>query len=288
MLRKSSLSQLALGGLLMTFGIENFTAMARAEQLPVRQVILGDHATSLIDSGGEGSPVILIHALSTDHRMWSDMVARLASRHRVIAYDVRGHGAAKGAPKPYSVDIFASDLKNLLDALHISRAHIYGISMGGAIAQQFAISYPERVTSLALIATFSNALPAFAARGLSGMSDGMAAQIVPTLTRWFTPAALAINGPGVQYARAMLLNTQPDDWLASWRALSEIAYYSQLASVRAPTKVVAGELDAAFPPELMKKDIAMQIPGAHLIVIPGAAHMIALEKGSELATALLE
>jgi 3-oxoadipate enol-lactonase len=256
--------------------------------LPSHHVVFGNYTTRLIDTGGNGPPVVLIHALATDHQMWRDVLAHLAPRHRVIAYDVRGHGAAAGTAKPYSVPMFAADMKFLLDRLQIAQAHVYGISMGGAIAQQFAISYPERVLSLALIATFSKADPVFAQRGQTNLLDGMAQQIAPTLSRWFTPAAVAANAPGVQYARASILAAQPDDWRASWTALSEIAFYPQLASIRVPTKVIAGEFDSATSPELMKRDIASEIPGARLIVIPGAAHLIALEKGAELAAVLLE
>jgi 3-oxoadipate enol-lactonase len=258
------------------------------EQFPSHRVIVGDYTTRLLDTGGAGSPVVLIHALATDHRMWRDVLAHLAPRHRVIAYDVRGHGIAAGAAKPYSVPMFAADVRLLLDRLQIARAHIYGISMGGAIAQQFAVDHPDRVLSLALIATFSKADPVFAQRGQTSLPDGMASQIAPTLSRWFTPDALAVDAPGVQYARTMLLRAQADDWRASWMALSAIAFYPQLASIRVPTKVIAGELDTATSPDLMRNDIASRIPRARLIVIPGAAHLIALEKGAELAAALLE
>jgi 3-oxoadipate enol-lactonase len=252
-----------------------------------KEIRLGDHTTRVIDTGGEGVPVVLIHSLATDHRMWAEVVVGLASRQRVIAYDMRGHGAAAGAPKPFSVALFASDLRDLLDHLKIDQAHLYGISAGGAIAQQFAVTYPERAASLALIATFSKPQAIFARRGQSGVTDGMAAQLVPTLTRWFTPAALAINGPGVQYARACVLNMQPDDWQAIWTAVSTIDFFGRLGTIKVPVKVIAGELDLSCAPELMKRDILEQIPTATLQVIPNVAHMISLEKTSELVKLLL-
>jgi 3-oxoadipate enol-lactonase len=258
------------------------------EQFPSYHVIVGDYTTRLLDTGGAGAPVVLIHALGTDHRMWRDVLPHLVFRHRVIAYDVRGHGVAAAAAKPYSVPTFAADVGFLLDRLQIRRAHIYGISMGGAIAQQFAVDQPDRVLSLALIATFSKPDPVFALRGQTGLPDGMASQIAPTLSRWFTPDALAADAPGVQYARTTLLRAHTEDWRASWMALSEIAFYQHLANIKVPTKVIAGEFDTATSPDLMRKDIALQIPRARLIVIPGAAHLIALEKGAELAAALLE
>lgn len=289
---KHWLAQLACGALLMTASVKGWTALLpnppSGTAFSTKQMLLGDHATSVVDTGGAGVPVVLIHGLAADHQMWNEVIAQLAPRHRVIAYDVRGHGAAAGAAKPYSVPVFAADLKGLLDSLQIQQAHIYGMSMGGAIAQQFAVSYPERIKSLALIATFSKAQPGFALRGQSAVKDGIDAQIAPTLTRWFTPAALAVNGPGVQYARASVLNVQPEDWLASWTSLSTVAFFPQLSSIKVPTKVIAGELDVSCPPELMKNDIAAQIPGAKFVIIPGASHMVTLVKAKELAVVLLD
>jgi 3-oxoadipate enol-lactonase len=247
---------------------------------------LVDHTTRIVDTGGEGTPVVLIHGLAADHQMWTEVVKQLAKHHRVIAYDVRGHGRAAGAPKPFTVPVFAADLAALMDKLGIRQAHVYGMSMGGAIAQQFAIDHPERVRSLALIATFSRAQPAFVLRGESGVKDGMPAQIVPTLTRWFTPAALAENGSGVRYARESVLDTRPDDWLASWTALATVDVFPHLGSIKAPTKVIAGELDVSCPPELMRNDIASQIPNARFHVVPRASHMITLSSPVELAKVL--
>ncbi len=252
-----------------------------------KEIRLDDHVTRVIDSGGESVPVVLIHSLAADHRMWAEVIHGLAPRHRVIAYDLRGHGAAAGAPKPFSVPLFVSDLRDLLDRLNVKQAHIYGISAGGAIAQQFAVTHAERVASLALIATFSKPQAIFAQRGQSGLTEGMSAQVVPTLTRWFTPAALAVNGPGVQYARACVLNMQPEDWQASWAALSTINFFRGLAGVKVPVKVIAGALDLSCPPELMKRDIADQLPAATLHVIPNAAHMVSLENTRELVRLLL-
>lgn len=251
-----------------------------------QDLALADHTTRVVDTGGESAPVVLIHGLAADHQMWTEVVKHLAARHRVIAYDVRGHGRAAGAPKPFTVPVFAADLAALMDRLNIRQAHIYGMSMGGAIAQQFAISHPERVHSLALIATFSHAQPAFLVRGESGVKDGMPAQIVPTLTRWFTPAALAENGPGVRYARESVLGTRPDDWLASWTALATVDVFPFLGKIKVPTKVIAGELDVSCPPELMRNDIASQIPNARFHVVPRASHMLTLSSPVELAKVL--
>ncbi|MGH2457537.1 MAG: alpha/beta fold hydrolase, partial [Chloroflexota bacterium] len=85
---------------------------------------------------GNGPPLVLIHALGLDHRLWEPQVAPLGSGFDVISYDVRGHGASDVPPGPYTMRDFAEDLAGLLDALGVEVAHLVGISMGGMIAQE--------------------------------------------------------------------------------------------------------------------------------------------------------
>jgi len=251
-----------------------------------RQVLLGDHATGVTDTGGAGEPFILIHALGVDQRMWANVIPILKARGRVVTYDVRGFGSAAGAPGKPSMELFADDLRTLMDQLDIRRAHVVGLSMGGVIGQTFALAYPDRVASLALVATVSRAQPAFSLRGQSVHVDGMPGQIPPTLTRWFTPAMLAVNGDAVRYARSAILSQSAQQWEGSWEAMAQMKVYDRVHLISAPTKVIAGELDVSCPPALMQHDIASRIPGAEMHVIPGATHMVSLTKPAELAALL--
>jgi 3-oxoadipate enol-lactonase len=248
-------------------------------------VRLRDHVTHVVDTGGDGIPFVFLHSVATDYRMWTHVMRFLAADSRLIAYDIRGHGAASGAPTASSAAMLAEDLRDLLDHLHVENAHVCGISMGGAIAQQFAITFPERVATMTLAATFSKPLPV-AERGLSGVRDGMAAQIAPTLTRWFTPAALAVNDWGVDYARTCVARMLPQHWLATWSLISKFDVFAQLGDIRIPAKVIAGEQDTACPPDTMKREIADQIPTSQFFVIPAVAHMFNLEKPDAFADIL--
>ena len=93
-----------------------------------------------------------------------------------------------------------------------------GLSYGGGIAQTAALAYPERFESLVLAATTDYPFEAFEPRARSAETDGMEAQVVPSLTRWFTPAALAADGWGVRYARECVRRGNPVDWAAAWRS----------------------------------------------------------------------
>lgn len=154
----------------------------------LRTVRLGDHDTVVARRGDEGPPVLLVHSLGVDWRMWEPVMERLAAGRRVFAYDIRGHGAAAGAPAATGMSGLGTDLVAVLDALELERAHVVGLSVGGAIGQTAAVLHPGRIASLALLAAPDHPVPeAFESRARAAETEGMDAQIAPTLTRWFTP-----------------------------------------------------------------------------------------------------
>jgi len=104
---------------------------------------------------GKGTDLILIHGLGMSLRDWDDCTPDLAKHHRVLRVDVRGFGESDKPPGPYSAQLFARDLAGVVQACQITRAHVAGISMGGVIAQRFALDFPELVRSLVLISTSS-------------------------------------------------------------------------------------------------------------------------------------
>jgi len=107
------------------------------------------------DVEGEGEPLVLIHGLSGSTRHWFFQIPEFSKHFRVIAYDVRGHGQTDKPKQEYSIKLFADDLRGLMDKLGVDKAHIIGLSMGGYIAQQFALDYPDKVKSLVLADTAS-------------------------------------------------------------------------------------------------------------------------------------
>lgn len=253
----------------------------------LRRVRLADHETLVAQSGAAGPAVVLIHALGLDWRMWAPVLERLSPGRRVFAYDLRGHGWAAGSPVPFTMADAAADLAGVLDALGLDRAHVVGLSYGGGIAQTAALAYPERFESLVLAATTDYPFEAFEARARSAETDGMEAQVVPSLTRWFTPAALAADGWGVRYARECVRRGDPVDWAAAWRSFEGLDVQDRLGTLRVRTLVLAGELDASTPPELMAR-IAGRVPGADYEVLPGTPHMQTLERPELVARALNE
>jgi 3-oxoadipate enol-lactonase len=251
----------------------------------LRGVRLADHETVVAQRGDGGPAVVLLHALGLDWRMWEPVMDRLANGRRVFAYDLRGHGRAAGAPSPFTMDDAADDLAGVLDALGLDRAHVVGLSYGGGIAQTAAVRHPGRFESLSLLATTDHPFPAFEDRARAAELEGMAAQIVPSLTRWFTPAALAIGAWGVRYARERVLRGDPRDWAAAWRAFEGLDVQGRLAGFEPPTLVLAGGADASTTPEIMS-GIAARIPGSTYRELPGTPHMQTLETPEPVAEAL--
>lgn len=252
----------------------------------LHRVRLADHETVVAQRGETGPAVVLVHALGLDWRMWHDVMEPLARGRRVFAYDIRGHGVAAGSPGPFTMDDTAADLVGVLDALGLDRAHVVGLSYGGGIAQTAAVRHPDRFASLALLATTDYPFDAFEGRARSGEVDGMAAQVVPSLTRWFTPEALAVNGSGVRYAREQVLRGNPVDWAAAWRAFKGVDVQGRLAGLGAPVLVLAGEQDASTTPQIMR-GIAERIPASTYQELPGTPHMQTLER-PELVAAVLD
>jgi 3-oxoadipate enol-lactonase len=251
----------------------------------MRRVRLDDYETVVAQYGETGPAVVLLHALGLDWRMWAEVMVPLSQGRRVFAYDIRGHGSAHGSPSPFTMADTARDLVGVLDALGLDRAHVVGLSYGGGIAQTAAVLHSDRFESLALLATTDHPFDAFEDRAKSGEQDGMEAQVVPSLTRWFTPAALATDGWAVRYARERVRRGNPVDWAAAWRSFTGVDVQGRLAGFKQPVLVLAGEADLSTTPQIMS-GIHERIPGSHYEVLPGTPHMMSLEQPGPVTAVL--
>ena len=236
------------------------------------------------DSGGSGEAVVLAHAIGCDHRMWDGLSAALAPRHRVIAIDARGHGRSALPARPWSLEDMAVDAVRLLDRLGVARAHWVGLSMGGMVGQAFALGHGERLGRLVI----ANSTSSYGPEG-RGMWDnrirlvtegGLAAIRDMVAARYFSPVFAATHREVVDRVMSRFLETPAQGYLGCCEAIRELEYLDALARIRAPTLVIAGELDQGTP-VAMAKAMADRIPGARLAVIPGASHLSALEKPAE-------
>src|SRR3954464_6582079 len=110
---------------------------------------------------GDGEPLVLVSGLNGVARYWQPQIAEFAARYKVITYDQRGTGASDHKQREFSLDQMTRELVALLDALKIERAHLVGLSTGGAIGQTLAIENPERVARMVLVSTWTHCDPWF-------------------------------------------------------------------------------------------------------------------------------
>lgn len=241
------------------------------------------------DGGGRGEPVLLAHAIGTDRRMWDPVAALLPPRLRLIRIDARGHGASPVPPRPYSLEALADDAARLLDRLGIERAHWVGLSMGGMAGQAMALAHPDRLASL-VIANSTSAYgpdgPATWRARIEAVEKGGLEAIAKTVeARYFSEAFRRDRADVVADVMQRFLATPRDGYLGCCEAIAGLDYTAHLPRIAAPTLVIAGEADAGTPPA-MSEAMARAIPGARLAVIPGAAHLSAVEKPREFARLL--
>ena len=251
-----------------------------------RRLHLGDHETVFSETG-QGEPYVLIHSLGADWRVWRDVIPALTEEYRAIAYDLRGHGYASNAPKIEAMQTYVDDLARLLDELNLRKVRLAGLSLGGAIAQMFALQYPERITSLALLSTMEHGTRELY-RGLaeSAERDGMTAQVATCLLRWLTPEIVAENPWYVRYLRERIIRAQVPNWAAAWRTLAEFDMSPRLGELRVPTHVIAAEGDGQTTGPQVMKAMADRIPEAKFSLVVGSPHLSTLVKPHEVATLL--
>ncbi|MBV9033351.1 MAG: alpha/beta fold hydrolase [Acidobacteriaceae bacterium] len=226
---------------------------------------------------GSGPPVLLIMGLSFTLEMWFRVVPHLIQSYRVILFDNRGIGRSDVPRGPYTIPTMASDAIAVLDAAGVAAAHVVGASMGGMIAQELTLRYPERVHSLILGCT--------ACRGLFSKWPNF--RKGPNQIGWFRADRLQRERGMRQmlYAVDTLEELIEEDigirCRCNWTykgVLSQLAgillwsSYRRLPSIKAPTLVVHGEEDHLLPPQNGQL-VASRIPGARFELMPRAGHI---------------
>ena len=270
--------------------LAGFFTGERQQRLPgvvEKTIRIGDYESAVWDNGGGGTPIVLIHALDMDHRFWRPVYPSLARLGRVIAYDLRGHGRGRGAPATTSLDQLANDTRTLLDLLNIKKADVYGASYGGAVAQYFALNHPERLRSLALLATAGKSpREALEGRAVNAEQHGMQAQVAESLIRWFLPTTIANNTWEVRYARQCVERAWVEDWAAAWRAMAHLDVLDRLKEIKVPTLVLSGKQDLSSTPAMME-ETARRLPYAEYKLIDPGTHMMVMEQPESVAAALV-
>lgn len=238
---------------------------------------------------GQGTPVVLGHALGVDLRMWDEVADTLASEHLVLRYDHRGQGASAVPAGPYTMDALVDDAAALLRERALGPVVYVGLSMGGMVAQGLAVKHPALVRGIVVANSAARYPPearaTWAQRIASVQAQGLAAVADATMVRWFTPAFRAARPEVVERFRQAVLRSDPAGYVATCAAIAEVDWLDRLPAVACPALVIAGALDAGAPPA-MGRAIATAIPGAELQVWDDVAHMSAIEQPARFVAAL--
>ncbi len=223
---------------------------------------------------GTGHPVVFLHSVGLDRYAWGPVLAELPNDIRAIAIDLPMHGRDATSPVT-DWNGLVTGIMDAIESLGLKRFSLCGLSLGGSLALDISLRYPDRVSSLVFAAAIADGLPALMGRAIAAEREGVEAQISATLERWFVADDIAKDLPSVAYARARLEQMSIRHWAATWRALAGIRLEHRLADVCVPTLVVAGEADASVPVPVLDR-IAAAIPDARSVVLEGVPHQIAL------------
>jgi 3-oxoadipate enol-lactonase len=242
---------------------------------------------------GAGPPVILIHGLGMDRHMWSGQVPELAKRHTVITYDLIGHGESAKPPGPYSLETFAEQLRLLADSRRFDRFALVGFSLGGLIAQTFALAYPERLSAIVIMsATYDRTTEeraAVRARADAIARNGPQPTVDAALERWLTPGFRNARPDIEASIRRRLTTNDPVAYAAAYRVFAEAdpELAGRLHGIRCPALVITGENDGGSNPRMAKR-MADAIPDSELVILPELRHLAPVEEPEALNAALLD
>lgn len=256
--------------------------------VPTRDII------TYYEEQGSGEPLVLIRGLGSDLQAWALQVPALAKHFRVITYDNRGAGRTNAPDKPYSISGMADDLAALLDALKVEKASILGYSMGGMIAQEFALKYPARTNKLILLATAATIdgytraiIESFVNIRRSNMSreQGVRAQ-----APFVYSADLFADAD--RYQRAILANVdnpysqQDHAFIRQAQAILAFDSSTRASGIKAETLIVSNKEDILIPPR-NSEQLARLIGGSKHVSLD-AGHAGVIEYPNEHNAAFLE
>lgn len=236
---------------------------------------------------GQGEPLVLIGGFDSPLQTWARQTAVFKKYFKVITFDARGTGRSSKPSGPYSVAVMAEDVIKLMDLLNIEKAHIVGVSLGGLVAQEIAIQYPQRVEKLVLGTTFAYIsaasgptpdmyrimnLPFFR------MLDAMAGLMLNR--KWYRTLLLPIA-----YAKNRLAHRAAI--LGKREAANNFDLSQSLSGILSPTLILTGKADRVILPsssEILKS----LIPGSKLVMVENGSHMFFIENAKTFDRAVLD
>jgi 3-oxoadipate enol-lactonase len=244
---------------------------------------------------GDGDPLVLVHGLAYDRAGWGGLPGLLAERFRVVLIDNRGVGESDAPAGPYAVSQMAADVAAVLDHAGVERMNLFGVSLGGYIAQEFALTWPERVEKLVLCSTAPGGPKAHA---MPARSVDVFARF-PTMSREEGLRLFVENSLGDRGVRdlpeladeiyAYRLEHAPpvEAWQAQAYAGATFDAYDRIGAIAAPTLVLQGGDDNVVDPRNAEL-LGELIPGARVEIVPERGHLMVWEDSERVAELVTE
>ena len=256
--------------------------------------ILGPRGNTLsVNAAGEGPTVFLLHGFPLDHRLWQFQLSELCDRLHVVAVHLRGFGSSSLDEPQFTIAELAQDIEFLRQHLAGDESiYLAGLSMGGYVALEYWRQYPNRLRGLILTNTKPTADGEEAKANRRAMAEtatkrGSWAAVEPMFAKLLSEQTRASKSELSELVKSMMIATSPATIAAAQIAMSERRDFTdQLASIRVPTLVVAGESDAIAPAD-EGRQWASKIPNAKFEVVAGTAHLSPLEDAESFNRLLL-
>lgn len=232
----------------------------------------------------ERPPLVLLNAIGTDMAVWDPLVPLLLPHFQILRFDARGSGASDAPPGDYSFEMFAKDVIAVMQAASLPRAAIAGVSLGGMIAMETALRFPEHVSALMLIctsATLDRTL--WIERVASVRAGGVAAIADAAMARFLSPQFSATHPDLAAGVRRTLLNSQ--GYAGAAAAIRDGDLHRRLGSINAPTLIVSGNKDVSLPFAPHSEALLAAIGGSTSVRVD-AGHLAPLEAPHALAQAI--
>ena len=229
-------------------------------------------------------PLVLLNAIGTDMALWDSLVSLLLPHFQILRFDARGHGASDAPPGDYSFEMLAHDVIAVMHAANLPRAAIAGVSLGGMIAMETALRFPEHVAALVLICTSARIDRALWVDRVNNLrAVGLAAIADEVMARFLSPQFSAAHPDRAASVRRTLLSTAGYGGAAA--AIRDGELGGRLASIKAPTLIVSGNKDISMPFAPHSEALLAAIGGSTSARID-AGHLAPLEAPHALGQAI--
>ena len=256
--------------------------------------LLGAFAPGTVPAA-ENPLLVLLPSLGTTTSLWDGVVAELraaprTANLRILRIDLPGHGVSPAATEPFTIGDLADAVLAVVDEAGGGAFHVAGVSLGGVVALELAVTHPDRVRSLVMSCSGARigTHASWAERAKSVRAGGTASLVTGSAARWFAPGFLDrdAGGPGARTLTA-LVDVDDDSYACCAEALADFDRTADLATLAVPTLAISGEHDAVTTPASMQ-DLADDIPGARHIALDGASHLAVLEEPATVAELIAE